>query len=649
MIDKTLKKQIVWYDNDKTIAKDEISNYETYINYKYKDRIKQIDKDIYIDNNLIDWNIDITKMAEEMFSDIKIRKKTQIKLVVKSIANKNLEITESESMTESCMVKEQDIIKNLTDIIEEDDTIPESNWELYKKWRNEEAIWNINKDGERTGIADCFSNIVGFIENFPYTKNRIKFNNIRNIVEWNGVQITDKDYHAIINYVCKYFLPLFSKLKTVKDAVDNVGFKNRYNPWIDYFNRLEYKDDGIDYIEYIIKDVLHCEWTDKYYDYYYTVLKQMFLASMDRIYNKEKKKGVKFDVVTIFCSENGGTGKGTFLENIFDIEGKGNSYCYTCSGDSFNPKDKDFIERSHQCTCLLLDELTMKRAIVTSIKGYITQKDDRFRKAYGFNSESYLRGFIITATSNNTDILKDFTTDNERRWGIIKVSEDKKNFINVKKAFENGLRDKLWAFIKNIYENEDIKLYFDDDDKLTKLQEEIQRGYKASNNADYNSIVDDLLEREYGFYEVNNKLIINTDMIVKQYLHGDSFSWCKLHNNEVNEKKNLVIDGKYIMKSEDILITKFGKINRISKKELYDILDKLKFEWTRQSLNAEMRYSGKWNGCYRNKMCRINGIMVNAYWRINEDKIINFNTENNISSEKQYDNINISNESELPF
>ena len=504
-------------------------------------------------------------------------------------------------------------ILEFLDIVDNDDTIKEDEWTQFKKWRNEEAIWNIDRDGEKTKLNECFENIVGFLENFPKTKGKIKFNNIRNIVEFEGRQVVDGDYHTFINYINKYFMNTFSKLKMIKDAVDNVANKNKYNPWVNYFNNLKYEDDGIDYIDYTIKNVLCCEEQDKYYDLYYETLKIMFLGCMNRIYNKELyNKSTKYDVVVALCGRNGGSGKTTFFERLFDIDNHGNSYCYVVAGDSFKPSDKDFIERSHQCVCLFLDEVSMRRAIVTSVKGYITQQDDHFRKSYGYNNEAHMRGFIITASSNNDDILKDYTTDNERRWAIIKISENRKNYVNVNKAFNEGYRDKIWAFIKNIYENEkDYNLFIEPDSELDKLEMEIQRGYKASNNEDYDTIINDILEREYGFYDSE---YVDADAIVAQYKFRDTLDWCKKHNSEIHEKFNKSGQDKYILRPEDRLISYWGKIDRIQKTVLYEILNKLNIEYTKPSLAAEIRVSGRWNG-YDNKPCVICGKTTKAYWR----------------------------------
>lgn len=527
---------------------------------------------------------------------------------------------------------QENILSDINEIIEKDETIPDSEWEQYKIWKENKAIWNVDKEGEKTSLNKCIANIIGFIENFPKTKGKIKFNTVRNQVEWDGKQLTDDDIHKVLRLVNKYFIKDFSLIRMIKDALDNVAFQNKFNPWIEYFNRLQYVDDGTDYIDYTIKEVLHCEEQEKYYDLYYETLKIMMLAAMERIYKKEKNLPVKYDTVTSICSKVGGSGKGTFFERLFDIDNNGNTYCYVLDSDSFKPSDKEFLEKSHQCVCLLLDELSMKRAIITSVKGYITKRTDKFRKSYGYVNEDHIRGFIIAATSNNDDILKDYTTDNERRWAIIKMCEDSENYKNVNKAFDNGFRDKIWAFIKNIYETEEFKLYMTDE-RLIKLEGEIQRGYKASNNADYNTIINDLLERQYGFYTIGDKLIIDTDYICQQYLHGDSEDWCIRHNEEMQKKFKMMKEDKYVLKPSDKIISRYGMINRIAKKQLYDILDKLKFEYTKVSLNAEMRYSDKWNGIDTgHNTCRINGQVVNAYWRKEEYTInqFSYNTKNDM-------------------
>lgn len=636
MIDESLQEKIIWLDKDINQAANTIENIETYVDYLYGNRLSLKNKQILLDGEYTDFDLLLAKIEKQIKADLGITKQTKdIKIVIKAIAGKNLivetnneggnpisdkYIEEFNSIQENIDNKDQ----SLSDIIDIIDKTPDNDWDIYKKWKKDECMYIRNKDGVITGVDMCYNNIVNWLNAFPLTKNKIKWNNIRNVATWNDKPLTDSMMHQIIQLINKYISKDYSNLKNLRDAIIGCAVKNRYNRWVDYFNSLKYKDDGIDYIDYTIKNVLCCEEQDKYYDLYYETIKIMLLASMKRIYYKELyNEPVKYDTVVTLCGQNGGSGKTTFFERLYDIDDNGNTYCYVVAGDSFMPKDKDFLERTHQSVCVLLDELSMKRSIVTSVKGYITQRSDKFRQSYGYNSEDNIRGFIIVATSNNDDILKDYTTDNERRWSIIKMSEDKNNYKNVNKAFDNGYRDKIWAFIKNIYDNEEYQLYFDNE-KFELLESEIQRGYKASNNDDYNTIVDDLLEREYGF--TNNTYDINIDYIYQQYCYGNSREWCDKHNDEINKKTTKSYNGEYILKPEDQLIQYWGKIDRISKNKLYILLAKLKIEFTKPSLNAEMRSSGKWYGWEQNhRQCRIDHNLVSGYWRRDKTDLVSYN------------------------
>jgi predicted P-loop ATPase len=643
MIDESLKSKIIWADKDLNIAANTIENIETYIDYIYGKRLSLKDKEILLDNEYIAFDLLLFKIERNIKTDLNIKnQKKAIKLVIKAVANKNIVIeTNNEGgspVSEKYINEFNDIQENidnkdqeLSDIIDIINDIPDNDWDIYKKWKKEECMYIRNKDGVITGVDMCYNNIVSWLDNFPITKNKIKWNNIRNVATIDNKPLTDSMMHQIIQMINKYLSKDFSNLKNLRDAIIGCAVKNRYNRFIDYFNSLNYQDDGVDYIEYTIKNVLCCEEQEKYYDLYYETIKIALLACMKRIYYKELyNKPVKYDTVVTLCGKTGGSGKTTFFEKLFDIDDNGNTYCYVVAGDSFSPKDKDFLERTHQSVCVLLDELSMKRSIITSVKGYITQRSDKFRMSYGYNSEDYIRGFIIVATSNNTDILKDYTTDNERRWSIIKMSEDSDNYKKVNEAFENGLRDKLWAFIKHIYDNEDYDLYFTDKE-IEDLEKNIQRDYKASNNEDYNSIIYDLLEREYGFYDND---YVDVDLIVNQYKSNDSYEWCIKHNEEFEIKSSKANRDEYIMRYDDRPIKFYGKIDRIQKTVLYNILNKLGFEFTKPSLAAEMRASNIWNG-YDNKSCRIGNSMAKAYWRkekIKRDMFIDRNSTNKQTS-----------------
>ena len=227
-----------------------------------------------------------------------------------------------------------------------------------------------------------------------------------------------------------------------------------------------------------------------------------------------------------------------------------------------------------------------------------------------------MRKFVLWGTSNNNDFLKDYTAGLERRWMIIHISEDKMNGVYLKEKMtkDNYLFvRRLWAQVMHMYKEEpNIEMYLNHswDDLLFKLQRE----YKASNNEEYDTIINDLLEREYGFYD---KYEIDADSIVSQYKYGNSFEWCSKHNNEYNQKENKSRAGEYIMKADDREIEYWGKIDRIQKTILYDILNKLHIDYTKPTLAAEMKLTERWKGC-DNEPCNLNGRTIKGYFRVNK-------------------------------
>lgn len=516
---------------------------------------------------------------------------------------------------------ETSIIKELDDIIDKDDSIEKSEWEKFKLWKNTEALWKINKDGEKTSLIECQKNIEGFIENFPKYKGKIYHETTRDYIEIDGLQLTDKEIFMIMGDLTKYMLPTCSSPSLVRNAINSVAFKNtrnRIKEWMED-NYENYYDDSKDYIEYILTDVFRCEDLDKFHDLYYEELKIHLMSSIKKLCYVKKEADFKYDNILVLCSVQGGTGKTTFPEFLYTFD----DICYTNIWDpeSINFTNKDFLEQLHNSACNVFDEVSVKRCIFNAVKSFISKKNEQYRKSYGFLASKHNRKFVLWGTSNNNDFLKDYTAELERRWMIIHVSEDKMNGVylnNMMRKDNYLLVRRIWAQVMKLYKenpNFDMYLSHDWDDVLTKLQRE----YKSTNNESYNTIIDDFLEREYGFYD---EFDVDVESIVAQYRYGNSKEWCEKHNEEIEIKESKARRDEYVMKPEDRYIKWYGKIDRIRKTTLHEILDKLKFEYTKTSLRAEMKTSGRWNGCEGNQICKIGKISYNAYWRKEKEQRI---------------------------
>lgn len=533
----------------------------------------------------------------------------------------------------SFTVKEEDKeLIDLFNLVDGDNDINESEWKEYLKWKRDEALWKTDKDGVKTSLIECLQNIIGFFNHFPKYKGKIYKNKIRGYAELDGKQITDEEINKMAADLIKYMLPNYSSIKGVRDAIMNIAYTNEINiikQWMED-NYKEYYDPKNDYIDILLNDVFRCEELDTYKDLYYAETKIHLLASLKKMCYAKTEAEYKYDNILVLCSEQGGTGKTSFCEYLYTFD----NVCYAniWEPESINFSNKDFLEQLHDSACNVFDEVSVKRSIFNAVKSFISKKNDKFRRSYGYVANNNMRKFVLWGTSNNNDFLKDYTAGLERRWMIIHISEDKMNGVYLKEKMTKDdylFVRRLWAQIMHMYKKEpNFEMYLNHswDDKLYQLQ----RKYKASNNEEYDTIINDLLEREYGFYD---ECYIDTDLIINQYKSNDAYNWCVIHNDEISEKQMKANRNEYIMKPEDREIKFWGKIDRIQKTVLYDILNKLKFDYTKTTLANEIKQTYIWDG-YDNKPCNINGKSIKAYWR--KEKIDRIPFVNHNSMDGQY-------------
>lgn len=548
---------------------------------------------------------------------------------------------------ESFSIKEENKeLDDLFSLVDKDNNINESDWKEFLKWKRDEALWKTDKDGVKTSLIECLQNIIGFFNHFPKYKGKIYKNKIRGYAELEGRQITDEDIHKMTQDVIKYMLPNYSNIKGVRDAIMTIAYSNEINvikQWMDD-NYKKYYDPDNDYIDILLNDIFKCEDLDQYRDLYYAEIKLHLVASLKKMCYAKTEAEYKYDNILVLCSVQGGTGKTSFCEYLYTFD----DICYANIWDpeSINFSNKDFLEQLHDSASNVFDEVSVKRSIFNAVKSFISKKNDKFRRSYGYVANNNMRKFVLWGTSNNNDFLKDYTAGLERRWMIIHISEDKMNGVYLKEKMQKDgylFVRKLWAQIMHIYkddQNMDMYLNHSWDSVLFKLQRE----YKASNNEEYDTIINDVLEREYGFYD---KYEIDVDAIVEQYKYGNSYEWCVKHNSEYRQKDVKSNMGEYIMKTSDREIEYWGKIDRIQKTVLYDILNKLRIDYTKPTLSAELKLTGRWKGC-DNEPCKLNGRSIRGYFRCDKEDRHFFKDKTMMKSDvesKNQDGYNIG----LPF
>lgn len=556
----------------------------------FKDKLSFKNKFIYFDDKRLDWKNDKSLFRSIIAKSLGV-KKTEIDydilfVAFLHVAKLNKQEDTNDLIVESKYATEFFEIEQLLDDIENDETLSEekNDWTAYREWKNNVAIKIVNSDGEVTGIDSCYDNIVGWLEHYPPLKCQIKYNDKSNRIDIWGDIYDDNTVYTIMGMLNKHFIRKYSSIKGLNEAIKGCANKHHYDPFKDYIESLTY-DDSKDWIEYILTDVIKAEMWDEYSELYKAELRMWLYAAIKRVY----EPGCKFDNILVFVSKNGGTGKTSVIENLFDINGQSFSKIVDAS-QQITMNDR-FFQQCASNVCINFDEVAMKSANVNKIKTMLTQQSDEWHTLYAVADAPTKRSFVFAGSTNNTDFLKDYTTMYERRWWIIKVTEDTTNGVNVNNIFndkELNLRDKIWAQVKHMYDNKtETNLYITQGSELGDKLAVLQRGYKASNNEDYAEIVN-IMQMDWGFF--NEDKFVNVDSLVKQYKSGDVLKYCERRNSELDA---LINKEGYVRKPEDLEYVCYGQIDRWPITLLYELLYKLNISFTKQSLNNELEYSNE--------------------------------------------------------
>ncbi len=614
------KDKIKWTDDSKIIAEETLENYKMFLeNFEaLKDKITLSKyKKLMFDGYNIEWKALKKLIASYITINLNIKKPNVDLLYVATmiVADSKLSETDLPEDIDPNYIDEYSEIEELLNDIESDSTISNTKdeWSEYRRWKKEEADKKTNKQGLFTGYVDSYNAIIKWLDHYPKTKGKIKYNDKSHRVDFNGHIYEDNDVYTIMRYLNKHFIRDYSNKKGLDEAIKGYANENHYNPFKDYIESLQY-DDSKDWFEYLLKNVMNAENWDEYGDLYMAEFRKWMYAVIKRTY----EPGCKFDNILVLVSENQGTGKSSIFERLFNINNT--SYCKIVDASKQIEMGDRFFQQCASSVCVNLDEVAMKSANVNKIKTLLTQTTDEWHKLYAVADAPVYRSFVFAGSTNNTDVLKDYTSMFERRWWFIKITEDTANGIHVNKIFNDknlNLRDKLWAQAKYNYDNIlEENLYISESSDLGKKLLQFQRGYKASNNEQYEEIKN-IMDMEWGFFD--EKKTVNFTSLVNQYRFGNSLEYCSLRNKEICE---LETKDNYVLRPEDQKYKYFGKIDRWPARELYYFLEKLGIQFTKQSLVNELRFSADFE--YKNSMNYITNKVAKCWLRVEETKIKSF-------------------------
>lgn len=273
---------------------------------------------------------------------------------------------------------------------------------------NDEWIKSLETEGKSAVIRSTINNVVLILRHDQNLMDRFVYNEFEKremIVQplpWDkpGVQFprafVDNDDAQIRLYLERVYD--ISAVGKITDAVSVVLRENSIHPLKQYLDALEW--DGVERCDSLFVDLFGADDTE----YTRAVTRKWLCAAVARIY----WPGIKFDhLVTLVGDE--GTGKSSSLAALGGI----------WFSDSLPPiGTKDALEAIQGCWIIEIGELEgMQRAEVTTVKHFISKREDRFRVAYGKRTEYFPRCCVFAGTTNEAAFLKAIT-GNRRFWVI---------------------------------------------------------------------------------------------------------------------------------------------------------------------------------------------------------------------------------------
>lgn len=221
---------------------------------------------------------------------------------------------------------------------------------------------------------------------------------------------------------------LSGNVSVTYNAIRVVAEKRKFHPAQDYFKSVKW--DGVKRLDGWLATYLGANEDDAAYLSF--IGKKWLTAGVKRIFHA----GCKFDHILVLEGKQG-AGKSTALQYLATFGGDVEKAYFSDNIRISDIQNKDTIMLLQGSIIVELAELAgFRKKEDDEIKGWITVKEDRCRLPYGRTVTHFPRQFILSASTNTYDYLKD-ATGNRRYWPV-KVG--KIDLDGIKRD-----REQLWA------------------------------------------------------------------------------------------------------------------------------------------------------------------------------------------------------------
>ncbi len=319
--------------------------------------------------------------------------------------------------------------------------------------------WLIELDLKNNGEYACTrKNIKLIMQNDPLIKNKIYYDifegvpKIKESLPWSnkesfkeGIQWGDWDDSGLKGYLEEYYNISATENKYT-DATNMVFNDSSVHPVREYLNSVKW--DGDYRLESIFIDYLGALDTE----YNRMVAKKILVAAVKRVF----EPGCKYEELPILVSNRQGIGKSTLIEKL-----GGKWYSDSLRLDDIK---KDIKKATEQTEGSWIIELPDLKAISSKdadlIKGFLSGKEDKFRKAFARRVSKIARQFIIIGTTNNQEFLSDRTGNRRYLPVTTDVNKPTKDIFTISEYDIGQIWSEAYKYYKegyHIYLNEEEK------------------------------------------------------------------------------------------------------------------------------------------------------------------------------------------------
>lgn len=290
--------------------------------------------------------------------------------------------------------------------------------------------WHGQLQSSRQGYKKNMTNLMLFLKNVRELGNTIKWNELAQRIEWNGLPLTDSDMVDIrLILEAHQFEP---RVEDLLPAVTRHARENGFHPVRDYLRSLKW--DGTKRLDHWLQQCLGAS------DNPYTraVGRRILIAAVARAF----KPGCKVDTVLVIEGPQG-LKKSTAIAALFGED-------YTAESVNLFDQHNKMVMSMMGAWCVELAEfVAIQRRDQNTVKGMLSMRSDRVVLPYAKMASDHPRQCIFFGTINPEDFgyLTD-RTGNRRYWFVganaidLDLIKDRRDQIwaEAYKAFQAGER-----------------------------------------------------------------------------------------------------------------------------------------------------------------------------------------------------------------